>query len=1497
MECFQPASVVRNQYQIRHWKKDGVVETKVLDIVVYPDDTVLRVLMKIAHAMGKTSLPYAWQKSSPLLFTPNGPWIGNGYNANPFKASNFDAASSEPNLSFNFQQLVTNGTLNITFREDVEKELQNSYYFPDLKVKLLSKISLAREDAILSGIWHPVQDLVPVQQCAYTHVEYHGSLNTDLVVSDVFNKMRATKTIPFVQWVDDKSRVLYKLYDNHSIPPVILQQWMQHDRLPTANGALIFYSTFNNTFVRCFIDVSKTIQIIYHVDAREKLDLDVISSDNKKLMQYISSILDTKVTVTMTNISMRTTIAKSNVTMKAVAGVIGTLLPVFHIVQLASNSLDIIYKRSSNYNTIDVTETIRTLLQYGSMTPAEVAERLVHTYGFTMSEAASYIDQASSLQDVATNKKIETGISVNISPAPLGFKVSIDHAPSLQEANCALHWVRSSIVVASKKTKPQVAQPKVAAKVPTPRQSSSTTSSSSKEESEQSLSSSLSVGGGIGNEYKGYFLNMLQKADPRIFVDSADYARKCMVTNFRQPVVLTKEEMGALEQQGYAKGIDNFMEYGSDPKKQNVYFCPRIWCPESKIPLTPEQYEQNGRKCPSGEKAIQLYDHSYWDNNPDVPHMIGFHAAKTEQGLCLPCCMKRVQDEAKFAKKLKECKVPLSLKDDETPNPKKTIAKPPSPADDKEEYYLMTQNAPLPKGRYGTVPKPLHNALFPNIAHAQCSKVLTAQECLVRKGIDHGDDSLVASISSAMGMKSKSEWVKWIRKNLDPLRFITLEHGHILSMFVSDNAFVPKEHPSLVKRWKAWVGQHSKYVDMFQLQPLLEKTDIDEDEKHILSRELAVYDAYLHFIEYLQSAEPKNPYLLYDVLKHMGVLLLLWERQDNENAYLYCPLYTRVDELLGALAVSQKAIMLMKDGDFYEPLELKQRNKQGVETIPFTKAERMLDMLHACNPDDDNMKHVIANLISFDMWIDEALTIPSTFRINTLVISSDLKIAFGITKSNILIKMPYGGIPIGYLDRIMQSLQVKHIMHHDDIEGRTFTSKFVATDLHFVVEKLTSGGFGFDVGEIVKSTTYNGVPLYETLLTIPPSLTYPTIRTSVSTWNNFKDKDRRWHQVRKLVGKTVLAHHDTLVKQLESMTRKERTAVLMNTFPAVPEKDILQAVLEEMPLQYGKEAIASWMRRSGYPSQYPFLSPQVKRSGRQYIFSQVAVEQGLSRDILTPPKGPRPSHLLEPVKQQEKPMPSNVASPGMTLPLPESIQVAFESLPSKWTQIKNYQWAKFQMGRVQPYDRESAWNMFNWVATQLHLPLRKEDIEWMRNKKVGVALKNVEAMAVFLEDPSLLHQWNTIVGKKYVDGKQLIQKVFSPQIAKGDITPLVSYWRAIIDKRELWFNDIDIYEFVNCVPCSVVVLHRSPYGSGTKKRGDIADLAASSTFFTHNYTMTYVETKPLFILYKTLHDDHAEYSPIINEAKTFLYKSFLLAPNDVQELVKHHIQNKTNRMN
>lgn len=1453
-------------------------------MTVYPDESVVNVLTKIAHELNHKSLPYAW-RSRPLLFTPTGSW--DGYHVNPFKAQRSANNIESPSISYSFNAIMRDAPINITFKEDVPIEMQNDYYFPELRLEMRSKATIAKEAALLTSIWEASSTKdTSYRGCIFTRVEYRGRCQRVLAPSDMFDMISANKRIPFVQWVDDRSRVLYKVFEHHRVPAESMMQWMRYERLPMADGAIILYSPFKNQFTKCFIDIHGDVYITYHIDSREQMDLGTIEIHHRDFEQHLSSILKSRVHTRLESVSLRTDLIQSGVTLKSLSSVITNVLPVFQVVQLTSNSLEFLYKRSSNFVALDVTQFIRSLLTFGNASADEIIHNLVNTHDFTLTEATSYYEQATHVENVATTKQIETGVFLKVTPYALGFHVTLENSPSLDEARCALHWLaccaKRAIVQETQKPKPKpIPKPPPKPASPPAKAPSLSRSSSS---SEQSLSDSLSIGGGIGKEFEGHFLTMLQQADPKIFVDTNNYARSCMVTNFRQPVVMTKEEKAALDQTEFGEGVDNFYEYGSDPNKKNVFFCPRIWCPKSKVPMTPEQYERHGKKCPKGEDPILPYNHEYWDNDPKVIHHVGFHASKGAHGLCLPCCMRRPQ--TKIQDKLTECapkttsaSVPVAPVPLATPSPA-----PPAPAVVKQEYYLFTQPAPLAKGRYGVVPKPLHNAIFPDVSHAMCSKTLTSQECLVRRGIDHEDDSFISAVASGLGLADKRTFVQWLTKQLDPLTFVTLENGHILSLFVRPNPMIPSEHKSLVKRWKAWVNVHPTYTKMFEID-----AEIDSNR---LAREIMYFDAYERFLEYVRSSEVKNPYLFHDVLRRLGVLLLLWEKQDNDTAFLYCPYYVNMNEVIDSMASSQNAILLLKDGGIYEPMELKYRNKNNIETVPFTRAQNMIDMLHACSATDDGKCRVtVSNLIAYNMWADVALILPAHFKISTLVLGANLKITHCITKGNMWMELPNDGIPIGYLQRIIHELKITRVVHHEDIEGNPLTCEFVNIDMQLAQNKVAASHITIVTGNVVATTKYRNVLKYKTAFIVPPCMEYPIVRIATTEWNGFKDKDRKWHQIQQLVGKTFLGHYETLVTALDNKTRSERATILTNTFPSIKDREMLLAIIEEMPLQYGKEALVAWMRRVGYSKKYPFLESHIHKRKSEWVFSQVAVDKSPLYDVIYPAKSPRPLRTIAPLIENQVEMPaSNLSS----VTPPAFMPTTFEPLPSKWTQIKQYEWSAFKMGKVDSYTREFPIQMLEWIARELMIPITSADIHWVRNKKVTQALLYRDVMSIFMEDPSMFQHWSDAFGRKFNDGKQLMMKAYKN--TQENLPELMKMWTSIYAKGTLWTSDLDLYVFAKIVPCSILVLHRARYGEGAKKRGDISDLGISSTFYTNEYTASAVATKPLIILYKSMHEDHAMFVPVYDSLGTFIQKSLLLSPKDVRELVSYHIENKTNRL-
>jgi len=154
---------------------------------------------------------------------------------------------------------------------------------------------------------------------------------------------------------------------------------------------------------------------------------------------------------------------------------------------------------------------------------------------------------------------------------------------------------------------------------------------------------------------RSFLLESLYRADPNLF-SGTTYSKMCPHVDKRQPVVVTREEFDVLPSNSYG---DRAIAYGSskETSERNIYICPTVWCPMSRVSMTRDQLVSAGGRCPGGpaEEPI-LYDSKYFRKSKNKNHRhVGFlDPSKHPSGLCLPCCFnkpgKRVdQCEAKDA--------------------------------------------------------------------------------------------------------------------------------------------------------------------------------------------------------------------------------------------------------------------------------------------------------------------------------------------------------------------------------------------------------------------------------------------------------------------------------------------------------------------------------------------------------------------------------------------------------------------------------------------------------------------------------------------------------------------------------------------------------------------------------------------------------------------------------------------------------------------------------
>jgi hypothetical protein len=1435
--------------------------------------------------------------------------MGNGYDVNPWEATGHDGDNIAPVLSFNTNDLFGDiQTLNVAFA-DACPYAENEHYFPRLQQTVPVLATLRKEDELLRTLQrydaHEHENMVKQDAtCAYNHVVFEARPSTAMTdaffLNTLFDKMHAGDAIPFIQWMDDNSRILYKVAHKHAIDKAHFQLWTAAERVPRVPTSLVYYSpvTKNGVYARVFITLDGTAVITYHMDIREKVSWSTIVKHKDAIMDHLKRYTGLTYKVAESDVSVRTELV-TPVGINDLSTMVSKALPIFYVLKTQAGYIEFLYKRSSNYeDDIQLTDYIQSKINMG-MTIPEVIESLVDM-GISQDDARAAVESLQNMQYEGAppvTKKIRTGTIIKVGKIGYGIKVHVLHCPSIDEVRRALHWLRCCILHVGKTEaarRPQ--QPARRQPIVLSASTSSTASRSSEKPKVASAESSvksddlgfLSDGGAVGKENQRYFLNMLQEADPDVFNNSEfNYARTCQASSFHQPVVLSKEEYGKLVDEGFGDAVDNSVTYGSDPQKQNVYFCPRIWCPVSKRPITYDMYVQNGNKCPSGENAKLLYDHPYWNNSHETKHYIGFHKKKTSKGVCLPCCyIKPLPKE-----KERECVVPDGSKKEKATSPRRSASTPQSPAAaaiNVKDTYIMTQVAPLPEGRSGNIPQVLHEIITPNIQYQLCTKTLVSHDCPVRRGISHKQDSLMEAIAYALGKESKKELIEWIRRNLDPLTFLSLENGNVVAAFIDNVGPIPQSQPGVVKEVKVRLRKHTSYREIFHLD------SIDNDVFR-MSRELQLYKAWLRYLQYLASDEQKSPYYLYDLLYKLGgYLLVIWNKEGANDVMLNCPLYTSISSLTRAIGSSRKTIMFIQENGVYEPIELRRRHGNGtpvLDTKYTTTIDNVLDSCGKAN-DGDVDELVLKRISTLQIWAQHILSTGKDFVLRKAIISPDLYVSHVMTAGNFLIQLPGKGVSIGYLPRLIKDVGIHSVMYHEDVAGRAVSMRLLKRDMDLFMRKLRSIGFGYVAGTPQAVTDVAHVSAVFTIpfVTVPPTILVRGNDDFAAFEQHERKLQTEWTQLQRMIGQMFLQHYDTLVRPLLSRTRKERVDVLMNTFPSFRDKKRLRVAIDEIPLEHGRDAIVEWMRMIGYDEKYPFLSSEVMAKKGEWVFSQRAVEEGL------------PSEVMRPIKKNGSRPKSSAADKDPRVRPHEPVQVAEHAeppmlthaqrkkLPSKWTQIRNYEWGTYNVLQTTNYTRASVRELLEWIARRIGVPVFWGDIQYLKTKYITSALFDERSMLAVLEDPSITHAWMNKFGKSFKTPKIIWEK----GITKTSRDEVRAMWSDISSSDALWPGDLDFFVAAKLMDVSILMLHRTKYGANKKndgKRGDIDDLATSSSLYTLKYSLAHIEKRPICILYKDVEkDNHAVYSPITNPKDVFLFSSLFDCPKDIWKLVEFHVQ-------
>ena len=443
------------------------------------------------------------------------------------------------------------------------------------------------------------------------------------------------------------------------------------------------------------------------------------------------------------------------------------------------------------------------------------------------------------------------------------------------------------------------------------------------------------------------FFKKMKELDPTLFITEDQgkqyklYSKSCPSVDKRQPVILTDEEYKRMEKDENLKGAyGKALKYGSNPKKQNWYICPRYWCLKTNSVIS--EADVKAGKCgaiipqnaPTVPKGAYVYEfQSKKHIGPDgkyIQYTPGFmdkeKSGKHPDGLCIPCCFKKEWDSGDQKGRREQCARP-GEDDDEEGAEAAAAALPGKPRKALGQkvisYIIGAINYPIPAQRWGFLPMAIQLFLGTDntvVTDPQNPSLIRPNEqCLLRYGVEQSDkQSFIGCLAHFYAYKHELEIVPSIQEMRGKLaRSLTLDlflryhNGNLATIFR------PKK-----------VNQENLDIDRYSDTAFYKSIDIEnETQLDYLEDTIAAYE---NFVQYLQNENSvidhtylwdivvdRNPQLMRD-----GVNLVILKMADNditEKVQMVCPsnAYSSMD-----YDPSKETVILIKQEGYYEPIHL-----------------------------------------------------------------------------------------------------------------------------------------------------------------------------------------------------------------------------------------------------------------------------------------------------------------------------------------------------------------------------------------------------------------------------------------------------------------------------------------------------------------------------------------------------------------------------------------------
>ena len=410
-------------------------------------------------------------------------------------------------------------------------------------------------------------------------------------------------------------------------------------------------------------------------------------------------------------------------------------------------------------------------------------------------------------------------------------------------------------------------------------------------------------------------LDALYRADAPLFLDTArqNYAVVCQITNKRQPIVITEEDKKRIDRD-HPGSYTSSLRHGSTKEKaaSNIYICPKVWCPKSRVSLTESTLRERG--CPDPDEQAVVFESSYFPKG-EQRHVGLLNERFHRENLQMPCCFKKSGED--------------SDKDDKSGSSK----------------YLMKSNVyPLQEGRYGMLP----DRLAPVFASKACGTrddgglITRDTQCYVRVGVKSHPQKFMQCLATVLGVEGGADaLLDLIARNLTPAEFAVLNGGSLC------RSFMPTEPGTAVgeSEFAAWLETPAgKRYRERRCQMTTRRPTKDKDEA-AKKRELLLFASMQRFLQTLKTRylreDPNQSQnqIGHDALLHLCHMKLGWLNEKNLNLlvieksdhgdsmspfFVANPVGTDVAKMYDLK--NPFAVMVLQD-IFYEPLAVVMRKR------------------------------------------------------------------------------------------------------------------------------------------------------------------------------------------------------------------------------------------------------------------------------------------------------------------------------------------------------------------------------------------------------------------------------------------------------------------------------------------------------------------------------------------------------------------------------------------